>query len=151
MQIRWIVKPFETLTNYELYDVLQLRNEVFVVEQNCVYQDCDEKDKNSIHILGYINNDLACTARLLPISISYTDYFSIGRVVTKQKYRGKNIGKTLMEKAINELYNTWGKVNIKIGAQAYLKKFYESFGFEDKNEPYIEDGIPHLIMIKDIA
>jgi len=147
--ILWLIKPFELLSNTELYEMLRLRSEVFVVEQNCAYLDCDGKDEYAIHILGYYKYELICTARLLPEGVSYKNYCSIGRVASKANYRNKKVGKALMEKAIQEIEQRWGKSNIKIGAQAYLKHFYESFGFMDMNEPYLEDGIPHLIMVRE--
>lgn len=148
MTIHWKVKSFENLTNIELYEMLQLRSAVFVVEQNCPYLDCDDKDFSATHILGYVNDDIVCSVRLIPKGISYHDYYSIGRVVNSANVRNTGVGKQLMIKAHEIVYELWGDVPIKIGAQAYLKTFYEQFGYIDMNEPYLEDGIPHLIMIK---
>jgi ElaA protein len=148
MDFTYTCKSFETLTLSELYDILQLRSSVFVVEQNCVYLDCDRKDLHSKHILMYKNNQLVATARILPIGIAYPDYVSIGRVCNATSMRGTGIGKLLMRYAIAETYSWLGVQPIKIGAQAYLKKFYSDLGFEDKNLPYIEDNIPHIIMLK---
>ena len=145
--LHWQLKPFKELSNAELYAVLKLRQEVFIVEQNCPYLDNDGKDIYAHHLLGYFENELAAYSRLLPKNISYEEV-SIGRVVTATKFRGKDFGKLLVQKSIEELENLYGQVPIRIGAQAYLKKFYESFGFEDLNEPYMEDGIPHLIMLR---
>lgn len=145
--IQWQLRPFKDLSNTELYSILKLRQEVFIVEQNCPYLDNDGKDIYAHHLMGKAGNDLVAYSRLLPPNISYEEV-SIGRVVTATKHRGKDFGKLLMEKSIEELEKIYGHVPIRIGAQAYLKKFYEGFGFEDLNEPYMEDGIPHMIMLR---
>lgn len=144
--INWICKPFYELNPTELYAILQLRNEVFVVEQNCVFQDADNKDQQSFHLAGYVNDDVAAYARLVPSGVAYNEP-SIGRVVTSPAYRRIAAGKQLMQKAIAECYQLFGKQTIKIGAQLYLKKFYESFGFRQMGEEYDEDGIIHIYMI----
>lgn len=134
------------LTGKELYNILQLRNEVFVVEQNCVYQDCDGKDLKSLHLSGYLNDRLVAYARLLPVGISYSDGASLGRIVTAPSIRGQRVGFALMEAAIRELADYFGKVDIIISAQAHLQKFYNDFGFISEGEIYPEDGIPHIRM-----
>lgn len=146
--ITWQCKFFSELTNKELYKILQLRNEVFIVEQNCVYQDCDNKDFKAYHLTAW-NSDLlvACT-RLLPIGISYPDAASIGRVVVSPSSRGQSLGKQLMIKSIEHVYNLFGQVPITISAQQYLKRFYESFSFVKTGGPYLEDGIEHIAMEK---
>jgi ElaA protein len=146
--ITWLCKPFTELTAYELYAVMKLRNEVFVVEQNCVFQDADDKDQYCHHLLGTVNDNLAVYARLVPAGISYPEV-SIGRVITSPHYRGTGLGKALMAHAINECYRLFGEQPIKIGAQLYLKTFYESFGFNQTSEMYLEDDIPHIEMLKD--
>ena len=145
--IEWQLKLFNELTPAELYAVLRLRGEVFIVEQNCPYIDADGKDFDSHHLMGYVGEDLAAYSRLVFPGISYEEV-SIGRVITSGKYRRKDFGKLLMQKSIEEIERIYGKVPIRIGAQAYLKKFYEGFGFVDLNEPYLEDGIEHLIMLR---
>ena len=145
--IAWKLKLFNELTAAELYNILTLRSEVFIVEQNCPYLDTDGKDFNAHHLMGYLGNDLAAYSRLVFPNISYSEV-SIGRVVTSGAYRRKDFGKLLMQKSIEEIERIYGKVPIRIGAQAYLKKFYHGFGFEDMNEPYMEDGIPHMIMLR---
>ena len=130
----------------ELYAVLQLRNEVFVVEQNCVFQDADDKDQHSWHLMAWINDRLVGYTRLVPANISYPEV-SIGRVVTFPKMRKSGIGKQLMEKSIEMISVLWKKQPIRIGAQLYLKKFYESFGFQQSSEIYLEDNIEHIQMI----
>ncbi len=147
MQIQWICKSFSELTSAELYAILRLRNEVFVVEQNCVFQDADNKDQQSMHLMGWINDELAAYTRLLNVGVAY-DKVSIGRVVTSPTYRNSGIGKVLMAESIEKCNALFGMQDIKIGAQLYLKKFYESFGFAQTSEVYDEDGIDHIEMIK---
>src|SRR6476619_4186764 len=127
MQIQWLLKKFEELTPYQLYAILQLRNEVFVVEQNCIFQDADDKDQQCYHLMGFSNNKLVAYTRIVPAGVAYTEA-SIGRVVTSPAARRMGAGKLLMQQSINTLYNLFGNVAIKIGAQLHLKKFYESFG-----------------------
>jgi ElaA protein len=149
MQIQWLLKKFEELTPYQLYAILQLRNEVFVVEQNCVFQDADDKDQNSYHLMGFQNNKLVAYTRLVPAGLIY-DQVSIGRVVTSTSVRKEGTGRALMHQSIEFIYSVFGKQPIKIGAQLYLKKFYESFGFEQVSDVYLEDGIEHIYMIKNL-
>ena len=143
----FITRKFEDLSISELYRLLQLRQEVFVVEQNCPYLDADGKDFLSQHVMGYAGEELVAYCRLVQPGVSYQEV-SIGRVISATKYRGRKLGKSLMEYALYEIQKRYGPVPVRIGAQAYLKRFYESFGFQDLNEPYMEDGIPHLIMLK---
>lgn len=140
--------PFDELTPRLLYEILALRQEVFVVEQNCPYQDCDGKDLNSFHLMGRNESGkLVCYTRLLPVGLAYEGYCSIGRVVSSPSARGTGAGKTLMEKSIATCRQLFGNQPIKIGAQSYLLKFYESFGFVSTGEEYLEDGIPHTKMV----
>ncbi len=147
MQIHWSLKKFEELSVFELYQILQLRNEVFVVEQNCPYQDADDKDQGSYHQMGWVENQLAAYTRLLPAGLSFSEA-SIGRVLTSPKFRKKGLGKYLMEISIVSLYKLYGQQPIKIGAQLYLQKFYEELGFAKCSEIYLEDGIEHIEMLK---
>ena len=147
MQIQWHLKKFELLTPYQLYSILQLRNEVFVVEQNCVFQDADDKDQNSYHLMGFDNDRLVAYTRLVPPGEIYPEA-SVGRVVTSPKVRKSGAGRELMKQSIDEVYNLFGIRPIKIGAQLYLKKFYESLGFQQIGEVYLEEGIEHIYMIK---
>ncbi len=142
--------PFNALELHLLYDILRLRQEIFVVEQTCPYLDADGKDLESIHVTG-INQDnkLVCYARIIPPGLSYPGFASIGRVICHQNYRKHGYGKFLMQKTIGKTMSLYPNFPIKIGAQSYLKKFYESLGFKDIGEPYIEDGIPHIIMTMD--
>jgi ElaA protein len=147
MQIQWLLKKFEELTTHQLYAILQLRNEVFVVEQNCVFQDADDKDQNSYHLMGFANSKLVAYTRLVPPGKMY-EQASIGRVVTSLSVRRSGTGKKLMEQSIDAAYNVFGVQPIKIGAQLYLKQFYGSFGFEQVSNVYLEEGIEHIYMIK---
>ncbi|WP_116542294.1 GNAT family N-acetyltransferase [Pontibacter virosus] len=146
-----ICKAFHDLTPDELYDMLRLRSEVFVVEQNCVFPDMDDKDQLCHHVLFY-NEDriLVATSRLVPAGVAYSDMMSIGRIVTSQLVRGTGVGKELVEMSIEECYRLFGKGAIRIGAQLYAKKFYERFGFEQSSEVYDEDGIDHIKMVKQV-
>nr|WP_294903814.1 GNAT family N-acetyltransferase [uncultured Lacibacter sp.] len=148
MQLNWTLKKFTDLTSYELYDIIWLRNEVFVVEQNCVYQDADYKDLKGWHLMGRNEEGiLVAYVRLLPPGVSYAEP-SIGRVVTNPVERGKGAGRVLMIEAIKRCELLFGKKNIKIGAQYYLLKFYSSLGFEQTSEIYLEDDIEHIEMIR---
>jgi len=146
MQLDWILKKFEELTSTELYAILQLRNEVFVVEQNCPYQDADDKDQKSLHFMGWAGDTLAAYTRIIPQGISYTQS-SIGRVVTSPKYRKSGLGKILMQLSIDNTLQQFNCSEIKIGAQLYLKKFYENLGFTQCSGVYLEDNIPHIEML----
>lgn len=146
METNWTCTFFSDLTNVEVYKILQLRNEVFIVEQNCVYPDCDDKDYKAYHLCAWQNNQLVAYTRLLPPGISYPDKASIGRVLTAASVRRQNLGKELMERSIKEIYRLYGPVNISISAQYYLKKFYELFEFVQVSEIYPEDNIPHIRM-----
>lgn len=146
--INWVIKKYNELTVDELYAILRLRTEVFVVEQNCVFQDMDNKDQYCYHLLGWKDDLLAAYTRIVPSGVSYTDAPSIGRVVTSPQARGGGLGRLLMEKSINELFRVYGISPIKIGAQLYLKKFYESLGFEKSSDIYDEDGIDHIEMTR---
>jgi len=147
MQLQWLLKKFDELTPLELYNVLRLRSEVFVVEQNCVFLDMDNKDQQSYHLMGSHDNELVAYVRLLPPGLAY-DEISIGRVVSSPQYRGSGAGKLLMQKAITTAAELFGKQPIRIGAQLYLKNVYSSLGFETQGDIYLEDGIQHIIMLK---
>lgn len=143
--IRFELKAFDALTPFQLYAILHLRNEVFVVEQNCVFQDADHKDEKAFHLMAWVDNVLAGYTRLLPPGYGYTE-MSIGRVVTSPLHRRSGCGKALMDESIKRCDELFGAGDIKIGAQQYLKHFYESFGFQQEGDPYLEDGIPHIYM-----
>lgn len=145
--LNWSYKNFNELLPEELYAILQLRNEVFVVEQNCVFQDADDKDQPSLHLMGWREHKLVAYTRIVPPGLSYKEP-SIGRVVTSAQERGKGTGHELMMVSINKVHELYGVGNIKIGAQLYLKKFYESHGFVQTGDVYLEDGIDHIEMTK---
>jgi len=147
MEILFEIKRFNELSTHELYSLLQLRSEVFVVEQNCVYQDIDGKDAKAIHLLGTYNNELVAYVRIFKPG-DYFEQASIGRVVVKQMYRNRNWGYDLMNEAIQATQTVLNETKITISAQLYLKKFYENLGFIQTSEMYLEDAIPHIEMKK---
>lgn len=147
-KITWNRKKFQDLSKIELYRIMELRQEVFIVEQNCAYLDADKLDFKSFHLMGCNGyNDLLAYARILPPGLAYPEV-SIGRILTSQKIRRMGYGKILMEKALNEIQLIYGNIPIKIQAQTYLNEFYKNFGFESVSESYIYDNIPHTDMIR---
>ena len=146
--LRWVTKTFAELTVNELYDLLKLRSEVFVVEQKCIFLDIDNNDQKAFHTIGYIGDEVVATTRLFDKDIMYDGYQSIGRVVGSPRHRGLGIGKALMQYSIQECERLFGKGPIKIGAQLYLKKFYGEQGFEQSGDVYLEDEIDHIPMIR---
>ena len=145
MTIQWKIKPFEALSLNELYQVLRLRSEIFVVEQNCVYQDVDNKDQKALHLMGEFEGKIVAYARLFK-SGDYFEQASIGRVIVDANYRDKKWGHDLMREAIAGIEKYLGENKITISAQLYLQKFYESHGFVQTSEMYLEDDIPHIEM-----
>ena len=145
MEIQWTIKSFENLSVNELYDILKLRSEIFVVEQNCVYLDIDGKDKQALHLFGEFEGKIVACSRLFKPGITF-DNASIGRVVVDANFRDRKWGHDLMREAIAGIKNHFGESKITIGAQLYLKKFYESHGFVQTGEMYLEDDIPHIEM-----
>lgn len=141
------VKKFIDLTTQELYDILQLRSEVFVVEQDCVYQDIDSKDQKALHIIGYKNDRVVAYTRIFKPG-DYFDLASIGRVVVSQKERDNKYGYDIMKASIKAIKDIFNESTIKISAQCYLKKFYNNLEFKQVGVEYLEDGIPHIAMIK---
>lgn len=141
------VKSFNELTTKDLYAVLQLRSEIFVVEQNCVYQDIDGKDFNALHVLGFKNDELVAYTRIFKPG-DYFDNASIGRVVVKKSERQHKYGYVIMEASIAAVKEQLQQTTIKISAQKYLLKFYNNLGFKEEGEEYLEDGIPHMAMYK---
>ena len=145
-KIIWTCKHFKDLTNEELYEIFRLRLSIFVVEQNCPYQDADGKDLKCFHLMGRQNGELITYTRIVPQNVSYKEP-SIGRVVTSTKARRTGAGKILMEKSLEFIKKEFGNIPVRIGAQKYLQKFYEGFGFVREGDEYDEDGIPHIIML----
>ena len=139
------IKSFNELTTSEIYQILRLRSEVFVVEQDCVYQDVDDKDQKGIHLFFTNNNEVVAYTRLFGPG----DYFknaSIGRVVVKESHRKDKLGHKLLKESIKAIQNLFNTQEITLSAQTYLQKFYESHGFVQVGEGYLEDGIPHIKM-----
>jgi ElaA protein len=148
MSIQWKIKRFETLSLNELYGLLQLRSEVFIVEQNCPYQDVDGKDQKALHLIGEFDEKIVAYARLFKPG-DYFENASIGRVVIAQNYRDKKWGHNLMREAMAGIAAHFHTARITISAQLYLQKFYESHGFVTVGETYLEDDIPHIEMLAD--
>lgn len=143
--VEWSMVSWEELSKTELYDVLSLRSEVFVVEQTCIYQDIDQKDKKAYHVLGKQNNQIVAYTRIF----AQGDYFketSFGRAVTSPKIRGKGLGHALVKQTLSYMNQLFSKQTIKISAQAHLLPFYSKHGFQAEGETYLEDGIPHIAM-----
>jgi ElaA protein len=148
MGLEWQIKSFESLSVHELYDILRLRSEIFVVEQHCVYLDLDDKDKLALHLFGSLEGKIVAYSRLFRAGITFKNA-SIGRVVIDANYRDKKWGQELMQEAIAGIKTHFNESKITIGAQLYLKKFYENQGFVTTSEMYLEDDIPHIEMQKE--
>lgn len=142
-----LTKSFAELSTKELYDILQLRAEVFVVEQNCVYQDIDGKDQKALHVIGFKNNKIVAYCRIFK-SGDYFEKASIGRVVVAANERKFGYGHVIFQRSVEAVTAYFHETSIKISAQLYLKKFYESHGFVQVGDGYLEDDIPHIAMIK---
>lgn len=147
MNIDWRIKKYNELTLEELYDVMNLRQVVFVVEQNAPYIDADYKDQKAWHVMAYCNNQLAAYTRVLAPGVSYNEP-SIGRVVNAPTFRNMGLGKKIMTESVNVLEEKYGTSDCRISAQTYLLRFYESFGFKICSEEYLEDGLPHFEMLR---
>lgn len=144
--MNWNIKKFNQFKVEEIYKILALRNKVFIVEQECAYLDCDDKDLKSYHLFSEENGEVVAYLRILEKGVSY-DEISIGRVAVKKDYRGKGISREMMLKAIEFIENNLKEETIKIQAQVYLLNFYSSLGFKAVSEEYLEDNIPHIDMI----
>ena len=144
--MNWELKKFKELKAEEIYKILEIRNEVFIVEQQCAYQDCDGKDENAYHLYLQDNDKIIAYLRILKKGVSY-DEISIGRVLVHKNYRGKGIAREMMLKAINFIESNLNEKEIKIQAQSYLVNFYKSLGFKETSNEYLEDNIPHIDML----
>tara|TARA_R110000764_G_scaffold238215_1_gene335139 strand:+ start:181 stop:624 length:444 start_codon:yes stop_codon:yes gene_type:complete len=142
------IKKFNKLTIQELYSILKLRSEIFVVEQDCVYQDLDGKDAKALHVIGIENNEIVAYTRVFK-SGDYFDIASIGRVAVHKDHRKYGYGKDIMQASINVVNDKLKEQKIKISAQTYLSRFYTELGFKAIGEGYLEDGIPHIEMLKE--
>lgn len=147
MELSFQIKTFQELTTTSLYEVLQLRAKVFVVEQNCNYQDVDGLDTKALHVLGYIDNHLIAYARCFAPG-EYFPQAAIGRVLVEKNYRKENYGHRLLEESIKVIATYYNTTSIKISAQEYLLKFYQQHGFKAIGDTYLEDNIPHRAMLK---
>lgn len=145
--IKFKCKKFTELSLFEFHDIMKMRQEVFIVEQNCPYLDCDGKDPQGSHAYIHRNHEILAYARLLPKGISYSDYCSIGRVITTEKERNTGLGRQLMEYCIEQCKKLYPGSDIKISAQSYILDFYSSLGFRITGDLYLEDDIPHQAMI----
>ena len=145
-ELNYYFRSYNELTKRELFDIYFLRQEVFIVEQNCVYQDIDQKDHYSYHLMAYDEEILVAYLRIVHPGISY-DEPSIGRVLTKIGYRGRGISKNIIQSAIQKVRDVYKHSNIRISAQEYLIPFYTSLNFESVGEVYLEDDIPHIEMM----
>ncbi|MDA3815954.1 MAG: GNAT family N-acetyltransferase [Prolixibacteraceae bacterium] len=141
------LKAFDDLSNSELYEILQLRSEIFVVEQNCVYNDLDGLDPEAFHLYASKNDVIIGYVRLSRPGARFSTA-SIGRVVTRKNYRHKGISTLLMKKAIGHIENEWDETMISLSAQKYLRNFYEGLEFVVVSDVYLEDGIPHYKMVR---
>lgn len=140
------IRTFDELSNKELYSILRLRSEIFVVEQNCVYQDLDNKDLDGYHLMAIENGELIGYLRILNKGVSYKEA-SIGRVVVKKEYRRKKLGLEIINKGIDFIINTMKEKEVRISAQVYAKNLYKKAGFVEVSEEYLEDDIPHVEML----
>lgn len=149
--MNWHLKAFNELSLDQLYLLLKLRNDIFIVEQDCAYGDIDDLDRlaDCRHLLCFDGDTLAAYVRLLPMGSSYDQQCSIGRVIVHADYRSTGLGHRLMERAIKECQQLWPAQLIKIGAQSHLQNFYQRHGFVTISDEYLEDGIPHVHMLRD--
>lgn len=147
MSLHFSIHSFTELSPLELYAYLQLRSEVFVVEQNCVYQDLDDKDQLSLHVFIHHDDELVACARIVPAGLAYPE-ISIGRVIVAEAYRKQQLGHELMRFCIEQIHTQFGPQIIVLSAQAHLQNFYKKHNFVPTGAIYLEDGIPHIHMIK---
>ena len=145
--IIWKIKSFEEITTSELYEIIKARVDVFVVEQDCPYPDLDDYDQKALHLWAEQDQKVLAYCRIFNQGIKYTET-SIGRVLTTEKGRGKNLGKQLIQYAVETIENRFRTSEIRISAQDYLLRFYSGFGFEDTGKKYLEDNIPHTEMFR---
>jgi len=147
--IKWKCKLFSQLNTDEFYELIKLRIDIFVVEQTCPYHELDEKDRHNqtLHIMGFNNDNLICCARLLAPSVSYAEV-SLGRFAVVESYRRQKVGSELMTQCLIQAENHWPNNNIRISAQHHLSLFYEDFGFNQTSDMYLEDNIPHIEMLR---
>ncbi len=146
--VGWVLSAFDELELTQLYSLLALRESIFIVEQNVPYFDIDGKDHHCMHLMGYLGKDMACYMRIVPLDLFEHGFYSLGRVTVKSDLRSAGIGRKMVQLGIDYLDGIRGSKPIKISSQLYLKNFYSSFGFIAQGNPYIEDQIPHIAMIR---
>lgn len=144
--VKWYMATFNDLSNVDLYQILKARTDIFVVEQNCAYPELDDLDQVSTHYFLKKDDDIIAYARIIPKNMKYP-VVSIGRVLVKKDYRGQGLARELMTRVLDVITQGWQENTIQIQAQTYLKSFYESLGFKQISESYLEDGIPHIDML----
>lgn len=146
--LNWLVKSFADLSAKEMYQVLKLRQDVFMIEQNCLYADIDDKDEYAFHVLGKLDNEVAAYTRVFAEGKYMHAYCSFGRVVTSSKLRGQGKGHELIRQTLKFINKHYPNVPCKISAQAHLESFYQQYGFLKEGDGYLEDNIPHIAMFK---
>lgn len=147
VKLKWQCLTFHSLSSSQLYKILQLRSAVFVVEQACIYQDLDDVDQDAMHLCGSLDNQLLCYARLVPPGIKYEEP-SIGRIISDLSVRRSGYGRAVVARAIEICEDIWPAQGIRISAQQRLENLYQEFGFNTVSEPYLEDGLPHIEMLR---
>lgn len=145
--MNWKIKPFNELTTIELYELMRLRQEVFIIEQDCNYLDADGKDLESYHVLGYDSNELAAYARVVKPGISYKEV-AVGRVIVKESHRSNKLGYELMQICHDFISTKLKQASIRLSAQSHLESFYRNCGYEPTGKEYLEDNIPHKEMLR---
>ena len=144
--MNWHLKRFDELTTKELYEILRARAEVFVVEQDCIYQDCDRKDQKSWHLFSEENGEVVSYMRIIEKGVSYPE-MSMGRLLTREQHRKSGYSRETIARGLDFVVNTLGETKVRVSGQLYMKKFYESMGFRTTSEVYLEDGIEHVEML----
>ncbi|RLA03873.1 MAG: GNAT family N-acetyltransferase [Gammaproteobacteria bacterium] len=147
LDVNWIWSQFQDLSNDQLYQLLKLRQDVFILEQQCFYPDMDDLDSDCIHLLGYQNNELVAYLRLIPAEFHDSGNIALGRIIAKSTQRGSGLGKAMMTEAMDYLQKHFPEQDVQMSAQDHLQKFYNNFGFSSVAEAYDEDGIPHIMML----
>ncbi|PRC92391.1 GNAT family N-acetyltransferase [Solimicrobium silvestre] len=149
--IKWQCASFNELTGAQIYAILQARSEVFIMEQNCVYQDMDGLDLSTLHVIGWAEDEkVAAYLRIVAPNIKFPEP-SIGRVISTSAFRGSGIGRQLITEGLKQLEAHYPSQAVRISAQAYLQEFYKSFGFVAVSEEYLEDDIPHIEMLRPVS
>jgi ElaA protein len=145
-EMNWRWRAFSELSTDDLYDLIKLREEAFVVEQKCIYLECDGWDRKAMHLLGYESGRLAAYMRAFPAGLRYPE-MCLGRVVVRNDARGQGVGRKLLAEGLRQMRQAWGWGPVRISAQSHLLRFYQDFGFVPEGEEYLDDGIPHRYMV----